>query len=84
MRIRGDRAQLGPVWRAYGIRPQGEDFEHSAYVLLIDSAGRQRVSFPVARLTSEGLVHDIRALEAEEEAEATTGQRPTAATARGS
>ena len=59
----GDRAQLAPVWKAYGIRPQGEEFEHSAYVLLIDRAGRQRVSFPVARLTSEGLVHDIRRLE---------------------
>jgi protein SCO1 len=80
----GARAQLAPVWDAYGIRPQGEHFEHSAYVLLIDRAGRQRVSFPVARLTSEGLVHDIRALEAEGEAEATTALRPTAATARGS
>ena len=80
----GARAQLAPVWKAYGIRPQGEHFEHSAYVLLIDRAGRQRVSFPVARLTSEGLVHDIRALEAEGEAESTTALRPTAATARGS
>ena len=59
----GDRAQLAPVWDAYGIRPQGEDFEHSAYVVLIDRSGRQRVSFPVARLTSEGLLHDIRRLE---------------------
>jgi protein SCO1/2 len=76
----GDRAQLAPVWDAYGIKPQGEHFEHSAYVLLVDQAGRQRVSFPVARLTSEALVHDIRALEAE----ASTAPRPTAATARGS
>jgi len=76
----GDRAQLAPVWDGYGIRPQGEDFEHSAYVLLIDRAGRQRVSFPIAKLTSEGLVHDIRVLEAE----AATAPRQTAATARGS
>ena len=80
----GDRAQLQPVWRPYGIRPQGEHFEHAAYVLLIDRAGRQRISFPVDKLTSEGLVHDIRALEAEGEAESTTALRPTAATARGS
>jgi protein SCO1 len=80
----GDRAQLAPVWDDYGIRPQGEHFEHSAYVLLIDRAGRQRVSFPVDKLISEDLAHDIRALEAEGEAEATTAQRPTAATARGS
>ena len=80
----GARAQLAPVWDAYGIRPQGQDFEHSAYVLLIDRAGRQRVSFPVTRLTSEGLVHDIRALEAEGGAESTTAPTRTAATTRGS
>jgi protein SCO1 len=81
----GDRAQLAPVWKDYGIRPQGEDFEHSAYVLLIDRAGRQRVSFPVARLTPEGLMHDIRRLEAEEDGPpAPTAPTPTAATARGS
>jgi protein SCO1 len=75
----GDRAALAPVWDAYGIRPQGDGFDHSAYVLLIDRAGRQRVSFPVAHLTSEGLVHDIRRLEAE-----ATGPTRTAATGRGS
>lgn len=61
----GARADLEPVWRAYGIRPQGDGFEHSAYVLLIDRRGRQRVSFPVDRLTPEGLTADIRRLEAE-------------------
>jgi protein SCO1 len=76
----GDRAQLAPVWDTYGIKPQGEDFEHSAYVVLIDRAGRQRVSFPVDQLTSEGLAHDIRALEAE----SATAPTPTAAIARGS
>ena len=28
----GSRAQLEPVWRAYGIQPQTDDLEHSAYV----------------------------------------------------
>jgi protein SCO1 len=60
----GTRAQLAPVWNAYGIQPQGNGFEHSAYVLLIDRHGRQRVSFPVDQLTPEGLTHDIRKLEA--------------------
>ena len=60
----GTRAQLAPVWNAYGIQPQGNGFEHSAYVLLIDRRGRQRVSFPVDQLTPEGLTHDIRKLEA--------------------
>jgi protein SCO1/2 len=78
----GDRAQLAPIWRAYGIRPQGDGFEHSAYVLLIDRRGRQRIGFPVAQLTSEGLVHDIRRLE-REPAPGVTARRPTAATAPG-
>jgi len=78
----GTRAQLVPIWSAYGIRPQGEGFEHSAYVVLIDRAGRQRIGFPFDRLTSEGLVHDIRRLE-REPAPRVTAQRPTAATAPG-
>jgi protein SCO1/2 len=61
----GTRAQLAPIWRAYGIRPQGNGFEHSAYVLLIDKRGRQRIGFPVDELTDRALAHDIRKLEAE-------------------
>lgn len=61
----GDREALVPVWKAYGIQPQGDDFEHSAYVLLIDRRGRQRVGHPFGRLTPEGLAHDIEALQAE-------------------
>jgi protein SCO1/2 len=75
----GDRPTLARVWRDYGIRPQGDGFEHSAYVLLIDRAGRQRLGFPVSELTSEGLVHDIRRLERE-----ATGPTQRAATGRGS
>ena len=58
----GTRAQLAPVWEAYGIRPQRDALEHSAYVVLIDRAGRQRIGFPFDKLTSEGLVHDLRLL----------------------
>jgi protein SCO1 len=58
----GDRAQLEPIWKAYGIRPQGDAFDHSAYVLLIDREGRQRVGWPVERLFPEGLAHDLRRL----------------------
>jgi protein SCO1/2 len=61
----GTRAQLQPIWRAYGVRPQGTAFDHSAYVLLIDRHGRQRIGFPVQQLTPEGLAHDIRRLQAE-------------------
>ena len=61
----GNRAQLQPIWKAYGVRPHGTAFDHSAYVLLIDRHGRQRIGFPVQQLTPEGLAHDIRRLQAE-------------------
>jgi protein SCO1 len=41
------------------------DYEHSAYVLLIDRRGRQRVGFPFEQATSATLLHDIRLLQAE-------------------
>jgi protein SCO1 len=61
----GDRAQLAPIWKAYGIRPQGKAFDHSAYVLLIDRHGRQRIGFPVQQLVPEDLAHDVRRLQGE-------------------
>jgi protein SCO1/2 len=60
----GTPAQLQPVWRSYGIQPQGEGFEHSAYVLLVDASGRYRVSWPFGKLTSDGLANDLRLLTA--------------------
>jgi protein SCO1/2 len=41
------------------------DFEHSAYVLLIDKHGRQRVGFPFEQLEPELLARDIRMLMSE-------------------
>jgi protein SCO1/2 len=61
----GTRAQLAPIWHAYGIQPQGTGFDHTARVVVIDKRGRQRVAFPVEELTPEGLAHDIRKLEGE-------------------
>jgi protein SCO1/2 len=58
----GGRAQLQPIWDAYGIQPQGKAFEHSAYVVLVDAKGVQRVGWPVDKLTPEGLAHDLRLL----------------------
>lgn len=43
----------------------GEEFEHSAYVLLIDKHGRQRVGFPFEQLKPQLLVRDMRSLLAE-------------------
>src|SRR4051812_19000171 len=35
----GTRAQLRPVWRAFGIQPQTKESEHSASVVLADGRG---------------------------------------------
>jgi protein SCO1/2 len=58
--VLGTRAQLAPIWKAYGVLPQGQGFEHSAVVLVLDAQGRQRVTFPVDKLTSSALAHDVR------------------------
>ena len=58
----GSRAELAPIWKAYGIRPQGNGFDHSAYVVLIDAGGVQKVGWPYDKLTPEGLAHDLRLL----------------------
>ena len=59
----GSRAQLAPVWKGYGVQPQAGKLDHSATVVLVDAAGRQRVGFPFAQLTPEALAHDLRKLE---------------------
>ena len=58
----GDEAALQRVWRTFGIQPQADGREHSASVILLDSGGVARVSFPVDQLTPEGVEHDLRAL----------------------
>ena len=59
----GPDATLQQVWNQFGIRPQERDSEHTAYVVLVDRTGRQRIGFPVDKLTPEGLAHDLRRLE---------------------
>lgn len=60
----GTRAELEPVWRAYGIQPQGEGFEHTASTVVVDGAGRQRLGYLTDQLTPEALAADLRALAA--------------------
>ena len=59
----GDREALRRQWDAYGIAPQRDGKEHSAYVVLVDGEGMQRIGWPVDQLTPEGLAHDIRRLQ---------------------
>jgi protein SCO1 len=60
----GSTSALKRQWDAYGIAPQRDGREHSAYVVLVDGNGMQRIGWPVDRLTPEGLAHDIRQLQA--------------------
>jgi protein SCO1 len=53
----GDLSFRGRARHAAGL-----DFEHSAYVMLIDKRGVQRVGFPFEQLDSELLAHDLRVL----------------------
>jgi protein SCO1/2 len=58
----GTRAQLAPVWNAFGIQPQTDKLEHSAHTVLADAKGFQRVGFPYDHLTGEALEHDLARL----------------------
>jgi protein SCO1 len=58
----GSRAQLEPVWTAFGIAPQSKGREHSSHTVIVDADGRQRIGFPASQLTSRGLAADLAAL----------------------
>jgi protein SCO1/2 len=49
-------------YRGHARHEAGLDFEHSAYVMLIDKHGRQRVGIPFEQLDVDGLAADITAL----------------------
>jgi protein SCO1 len=47
------------------MRPDQGTTPHTAFVLLIDKRGVERVGFPADQLTPEALAHDISRLERE-------------------
>ncbi len=66
--LTGTPTQLREVWHAYDITPPHPGHtapDRSAYVLLIDPRGVQRVRFYIEQLTPESLAHDIRKLQAD-------------------
>jgi protein SCO1 len=63
--VLGSRAQLRPVWKGFGIRPQKVTEEHNARVTLVDARGIQRVGYPGSQVTPERLAHDVALLERE-------------------
>jgi protein SCO1 len=64
----GSREELAPLWEAFGIAPQREGREHSAYTVLVDGRGRQRIGFPASQLTPSRLAADLVALLATDDA----------------
>jgi protein SCO1 len=58
----GARTQLAPVWAAFGIAPQRHGREHSAYTVIVDGEGRQRIGFPSSQLTPSRLAADLARL----------------------
>ncbi len=60
--VLGSVRELAPVWRGYGIAPQRGTLDHSAYVVVVDGAGRQRLGYPAHQLTPEDLAADLRRL----------------------
>jgi protein SCO1 len=66
--LTGTPAQLRAVWRAYAVVPASSGttaYERSAFVVLLDRAGAERVDFPLEELTPEALAHDVRRLQRE-------------------
>jgi protein SCO1 len=63
--VLGSRADLRPVWRGFGVRPQRVTEEHNARITLVDARGIQRVGYPGSEATPERLAHDLRLLERE-------------------
>jgi protein SCO1/2 len=64
--LTGSRERLEPIWKAYGIQPQGDGQEdHSAFVILIDRNGFQRVGEPAHTATADTLANDLRVLVSE-------------------
>jgi protein SCO1 len=61
--VLGDRGQLQRIWRDFGIQPQTDDAEHTAWTVVLDGEGRQRVGFSNDVLTPDALAHDIALLE---------------------
>jgi protein SCO1/2 len=55
----GTRAQLAPVWKAFGIAPQTKGRDHSSYTVIVDAQGRQRIGFPQSELTPTRLASDL-------------------------
>jgi protein SCO1/2 len=64
--LTGTRARLAPVWKAYHVaviaNRKGSTVGHSAYEVLVDPAGRERVLYD-EHVTPAEVLHDIAVVE---------------------
>ncbi len=63
--VNGPEAVMRPIFKAYAIQPVTPKVDHSAFVILVDKRGLERVGFAADELTPEALAHDIRVLQRE-------------------
>lgn len=64
--LSGSHAQLTAIWNGYHVAPvlPGKP-EHTAFVLVVDRNGIERLGYPADQLTPENLAHDIGILQRE-------------------
>lgn len=63
--VNGSLPTMRRLWHAYKVQPVTPKVDHSAFVILIDKRGDERVGYPADQLTPEDLSHDIRVLQRE-------------------
>jgi protein SCO1 len=64
--LNGSAGDLRRIWRAYHVDPvlPGRP-QHTAFVIVIDKTGVERLGYPADQLTPESLTHDLQVLERE-------------------
>lgn len=57
----GTRAQLAPIWKAFGFAPRRHGQDHDAGIVIAQD-GRQRIGYPASEVTESKLAGDLRRL----------------------
>jgi protein SCO1/2 len=60
--LTGPLPAVRAVWKRYGIQPNTQGEDHSAFILLVDRRGIVRVGYPSHQTVPEDLAHDLRIL----------------------
>jgi protein SCO1/2 len=60
--LNGPLPTVRAVWKRYGIQPNTQGEDHSAFILLIDRRGVVRIGYPSHEAVPEDLAHDLRIL----------------------